>query len=133
MLRNEIGDEAFTKGLRLYFQKYKNSNALTEDFENVMEEVSGKDLSKFFHQWLSVGGIPELNVWAEAGNNETAIINIEQKQDYLYEFSIELLIKDSGGERIEKIAVNEKLTRAKINSGSNLTIITDPKVNLLFK
>jgi aminopeptidase N len=134
MLRNEIGDEAFAKGLRLYFQKYKNSNAFTIDFENVMEEVSGKDLSEFFYQWLRVGGIPELKVWTEEGTKKgTTIINIEQKQDYLYEFNIELLIKDSIGERIEKVDVNKKLTKITLNSGSNLTIIADPEVNLLFK
>lgn len=134
MLRNEIGDEAFIKGLRLYFQKYQNSNALTGDLQNSMEVVSGKDLSKFFHQWLYVGGIPELKVWTETGKKGgTSVINIDQKQDYVYEFNIELLIKDSNGERIEKVSVKERHTKSTVATGSNLTIVTDPNVNLLFK
>ena len=31
-----------------FYEKFRNKNALTSDFEKVMEEVSGKDLSGFF-------------------------------------------------------------------------------------
>lgn len=134
MLRRQIGDEAFTKGLRLFFQRFKNSNALTSDFEKVMEEVSGKNLKQFFFQWLRVGGIPELNIWSEAGSKKgTSIINIEQKQDYLYQFTLEILIKDSNGERLEKFNVKDRLTKLSIQSGENLTFITDPNVNFLYR
>jgi aminopeptidase N len=134
MLRYEIGDEAFKKGLRVFFQRYRNSNALTADFENVMEEVSGKNLSRFFYQWLRAGGIPELKIWSEPGTKKgTTVINVEQKQNYLYEFNLELLIKDSNGERIEKVAVKERLTKLTVNSGNNPEILTDPNVNILFK
>lgn len=134
MLRQEIGDEAFKKGLRLYFQRFKNSNALTSDFENIMEEVSGKNLKQFFYQWLEVGGIPELKIWSEAGNKKgTAIIKIEQKQDYIYQFTLEILVKDSSGERIEKVIIKDRLTGFSIKSGENLTFIADPNVKLLFK
>ncbi len=44
MLRHELGEETFWKGIRLYYERYRNSNALTDDFVKVMEEVSGKDL-----------------------------------------------------------------------------------------
>lgn len=134
MLRHELGDEVFIRGLRLFFSRYKNSNALTEDLEKIMEEVSGKDLSKFFYQWLWVGGIPELKVWSDPGKQKgTTIISIEQQQDFIYEFNLELLVKDSKGERIEKVAVKDKYTKTTITSGSNLTIVADPKVNLLYK
>jgi aminopeptidase N len=133
MLRQQIGDEAFTNGLRLYFQRFKNSNALTSDFEKVMEEVSGKNLKQFFYQWLMAGGIPELKIWSDAGSKKgTTIINIEQKQDYLYQFSLELLVKDSKGERLEKIDVNDRLTKLSIRSGENLSFTADPNVKLLF-
>src|SRR5664279_5859583 len=52
MLRHNLGDELFWKGMRLYYEKYKNQNALTNDFKTVMEEVSGKTLNSFFKEWL---------------------------------------------------------------------------------
>ncbi len=47
MLRHKIGDKAFFNGMRLYYERFYNSNALTSDFRNVMEQVSGKDLEQF--------------------------------------------------------------------------------------
>ncbi|MCU0361796.1 MAG: M1 family metallopeptidase, partial [Bacteroidales bacterium] len=41
MLRNLTGTENFTRGLRLFYSRFSHSNALTSDFQAVMEEVSG--------------------------------------------------------------------------------------------
>ena len=60
MLRHELGDETFWNGIRSYYALYKNSNVITEGFRMAMEEVSGKDLSDFFEQWIFTKGYPEL-------------------------------------------------------------------------
>ena len=99
MLRNEIGDEIFWKGMRLYYERFRNGNALTSDFMKVMEEVSGKDLRNFFYQWLYIPGEPDLRIRISAGEKAgTMKISVEQKQDYLYTFTIQLLLEDSSGE-----------------------------------
>jgi aminopeptidase N len=51
-LRLEIGDEIFFDALRTYAARFKDQNARTEDFEAVVNEVSGRDLSAFFESWL---------------------------------------------------------------------------------
>ncbi len=51
-LRQEIGDEAFLAGARLWLERYDDATATTEDFEAVYEEVAGRDLSAFFDTWL---------------------------------------------------------------------------------
>ena len=61
MLRQEVGDEAFWKGIRKFYADYRNDNALTSDFKRVMEEVSGRKLEVFFHQWLEKPGQPALD------------------------------------------------------------------------
>ncbi len=33
MLRHELGDEIFWKGMRSFYEEYRNKNALTDDFE----------------------------------------------------------------------------------------------------
>jgi aminopeptidase N len=60
MLRGLIGDDAFWKGVREYYRLYRDGNATTADFRRAMEEASGRDLSRFFEQWLYEGGFLKL-------------------------------------------------------------------------
>ena len=62
MLRRQVGDEAFFEGVSQYYDTYKFSNALTDDFRTVMEEVSGQQLGWFFDQWLRTPLLPTLSV-----------------------------------------------------------------------
>ena len=58
MLRERLGDEKFWRGIRLYYARYFNATASTDDFMRAMEEASGDDLQGFFDQWLRQGGNP---------------------------------------------------------------------------
>ncbi len=61
MLRYEVGDSLFFSIMRTYYERFKYKNATTHDFLVVCNEVSGKDLSEFFQQWVFEGeGICEL-------------------------------------------------------------------------
>jgi aminopeptidase N len=51
-LRVKVGDEAFFDGARSWLVRYDDSSATTEDFQAVMEEVSGEQLDTFFNAWL---------------------------------------------------------------------------------
>jgi aminopeptidase N len=134
MLRYEIGDQFFMKGLKLFYNRFYNSNALTDDFKHVMEEVSGKKLDQFFKQWLYTAGQPELSITHLKGRQKGMTdVLIEQKQEPLFEFNLELLIKDRSGERVIKTAVKNRITKISITSTDDLVITPDPNVNLLFK
>ncbi len=52
MLRHVVGDTLFFQGLREYGDVYRFSSAVTEDFRDVMESVSGMDLHPFFQRWI---------------------------------------------------------------------------------
>jgi hypothetical protein len=52
MLRHLIGDDAFFASLRLYGETFAYQNAVTEDFRDICEAVSGMDLDTFFQQWI---------------------------------------------------------------------------------
>jgi aminopeptidase N len=133
MLRNELGEEAFMQGLRLFYKRFYNSNALTKDFIKVMEEVSGSNLDNFFKQWLYNSGQPELKIWHETGKKKgTTEIYVEQQQKRLFEFDLELLVKDSFGDKNVNTTVSERVTIIVINSASVSAILPDPHVKLLF-
>jgi aminopeptidase N len=134
MLRQNIGDESFWKGMQLFYKRFRNSNALTSDFEKVMEEVSRKNLEKFFHQWLYVAGQPDLKITKQTGNKSGFIdIIIEQRQNYIFNFTLDLSVKDSEGTRIEKAAVSDKITRLSVRGEPESVIVPDPDIKLLFR
>ena len=81
MLRERLGDEAFWRGIRLYYTRHFNGTATTDDFMNAMEEASGDDLQRFFDQWLRQGGNPRLaGTWrynAAAGAVEIELAQVQ--------------------------------------------------------
>jgi aminopeptidase N len=100
MLRNEIGDEVFWEGIRKYYQKYQNGNALTEDFKNEMESVSSRDLDTFFNEWIFSPGQPDLNVsWSYKKGSKKLLVEFEQIQkESLFIFPMELRVQFANGE-----------------------------------
>jgi aminopeptidase N len=52
-LRQEMGDDAFFKGLRNYIQIYGGSSASDADFQDVMEVTHGASLDGFFDLWIN--------------------------------------------------------------------------------
>lgn len=61
LLRREIGDEAFWRGLKTFVSRYRNRNADWENIEAVFAEESRRDLGWFFEQWVERGGSPSLS------------------------------------------------------------------------
>lgn len=58
MLRGLVGDEAFFNILVVWRAQYQGSAATTDDFQNIAEQVSGKNLDTFFEEWVYNGGAP---------------------------------------------------------------------------
>lgn len=52
LLREELGDAPFWKGIKEYTQKYWGKSVETKDFQKSMEAAGGKDLSAFFNKWV---------------------------------------------------------------------------------
>jgi aminopeptidase N len=134
MLRQELGDEVFWKGMKLFYNQFRDKSALTDDFRKVMEAVSNKNLEKFFYQWLYIAGQPDLRITSTEGKSKGTIdITVEQKQDYLFSFDLELSVKDSKGTRIEKVQVKDKITRVIVQAEPNAEVSPDPDIKLLFR
>ncbi|MCD8741333.1 M1 family metallopeptidase [Mucilaginibacter roseus] len=93
MLRHKLGDEKFMKGIRTYYSTYKNGNAGTENFRDVMEKASGQNLEQFFKQWLYTAGHPKLRISYETDKTNHGIhLHIEQLQKYVYQLSVDLKV-----------------------------------------
>jgi aminopeptidase N len=91
MLRQETGDEVFWKGIQLYYKTYAGKNAVTADFQKIMETVSGKNLNQFFYQWLYVAGQPKLEISYRYNIKKKLVtVTVVQLQPILFQFPLEL-------------------------------------------
>ncbi len=93
MLRRQMGDVAFWQGIRDYYREYRDSNALTEDLQRIMESASGQDLEWFFRQWAYTPGHPVLaGSWRyDAGSGRVDVtIRQEQSSGETFRFPLDL-------------------------------------------
>jgi aminopeptidase N len=135
MLRRDLGDMLFRECLHTYYEKYRYRNALTEDFQGIVDSLSGKDYGPFFRQWLYRSGHPVLSApWTyEHGN---IMLHIRQHQEGAY-FTFPLDVKIVGGpERsfTETLKVDSREEVFSIPSPERpVAVILDPGNWLLFE
>jgi aminopeptidase N len=82
-LRGLVGDSAFFTGIRSYYARFRNGNALSSDFAGVMSEAAGTDLNWYFLQALRQPGYPVLDVhWAWDQDGLEVVIRQTQKAEW---------------------------------------------------
>lgn len=54
LLRRELGEDAFWRGLRDYTRTHFGKSVTTADLQAAMERSSGRDLSAFFREWAGI-------------------------------------------------------------------------------
>lgn len=52
LLREEMGERAFWRGLQIFTQRHFGKSVVTSDFIAAMEEANGKSLHEFFAKWV---------------------------------------------------------------------------------
>ena len=57
-LRHEIGDDKFAELLLSWNEKYGGGNASFTDFEDLVDQIAGKDESAFMDAWFRKTGVP---------------------------------------------------------------------------
>ncbi|HEY6122555.1 MAG TPA: M1 family metallopeptidase [Pyrinomonadaceae bacterium] len=62
MLRVILGDDAFFRGIRDYYDSHKSGNASSEDLRAALEKSSGQNLKDFFASWVYGTGHPHYEV-----------------------------------------------------------------------
>ncbi|HJQ11936.1 MAG TPA: M1 family metallopeptidase [Gemmatimonadaceae bacterium] len=62
MLRHQLGDSVFWKGINRYTTSHAYENVVTDDLRKALEETTGRDLKAFFDQWVYGAGFPVFQV-----------------------------------------------------------------------
>ncbi|MGE5364677.1 MAG: M1 family metallopeptidase [Bacteroidota bacterium] len=142
MLRNELGDDIFFRVLREYYNTYKYRSASTEDFRNLCQKISGKDLNQFFQQWVYKGsGIAELQYkWTAVKNSGgySVSISVEQVQDgydtYIFPMEIQVVMPNSNENFSKIVYIDRRKKNIEFTTGKlPMEIILDPENKLLMK
>lgn len=81
MLRREVGDSTFFRGIREYYDTFRHSTALSSDLRNIMSRQANRSLTWFFEQWLTQPGYPQIAVqWQRDRDREAVAIDLSQVQ-----------------------------------------------------
>jgi aminopeptidase N len=137
MLRHELGDQIFWKGIRQYYSSFRNSNALTGDFKKIINEASGKNLDSFFRQWLYQPGHPKLSGnWHYDAKTGLVEIELRQTQNGVhFQFPLNIgLRNEDGALDIRTLQVNTKSQKFTIPANTKPNdLVLDPGTWLLFE
>ena len=109
MLRHVIGDSAFFTGLQEYGNRYRFKSAVTEQFRDVMEEISGKDLDSFFQRWIYGEYYPIYDVTYNFSDDVLALVINQTQASDLFEMPID--IKANFSDNSEQSWVVQNSTR----------------------
>lgn len=133
MLRRETGDSLFFKILKDYFKEYKYKNASTKDFQEICEQILGKNLDKFFDQWINGEGEIELEYeWesekeGDVYENSFFLYQVQKEYD-TYNFPLEVLIQMENGEEMRYLFdIKSRETQIEIKTDDKMKfVILDP-------
>jgi hypothetical protein len=96
MLRDTIGEEAFHRGLRLFWEQHKFKVASWDDLRADFEQAAGRPLRTFFEQWVERAGAPALAIeQAEAqtisGKTKLALTFTQSAPAYALRVPVEIV------------------------------------------
>jgi aminopeptidase N len=77
MLKRLVGDEDYYKALDLYFTRHDGQACTIEDWLQVFEDATGRDLAQF-KRWYAQAGTPRLHV-TDSFENGTYTLHFEQE------------------------------------------------------
>ncbi len=157
MIRNHLGEHNFRKSLKVYLEKYQNRSAESLDLLKVLEEVSGREMTSFFDQWIYREGHPKLEIeYSLARNNsiekasknfQKLKVKILQKNNeesnedsskyYQFQLEFKINIVDKSGQKSHLVHLmnvdhNDSESFVEINDNFNIESISiDPEFKIL--
>jgi aminopeptidase N len=139
MLRDMVGDENFVKGFQKFYRDYKFKAASFDDIRKSMESVTGKDLKKFFDQWVDRKGAPELSLTDVSVNKENGQYHLrfvlkQIQSDDAFNLEVPVAVSFEKTVSIKKVEMNQKDQSYEMTfSDEPLLLQIDPQFNLFRK
>jgi Peptidase family M1 domain len=113
MLRRLVGDEAFFRGVRRFYETSRFHKAGTEDFRAAMEAETGRPLERFFERWIYGSTLPVLKISHRVDGTEV-VLHVEQIGE-LFDVPITVSLQYADRKPVDvAVAVTERLTDVRV-------------------
>jgi hypothetical protein len=134
LLRFAVGDSAFSRGVRLLFDRWRFRSFTLDEFVATLAEGTGQPLEWWRRDWLERGGVPELawraDITADSGGYRIAV-SLRQTGARYY-LPLEIGIESPQGVRVERVQLDEASREFRFWSASQPTqVVIDPRHWLL--
>lgn len=113
MLRNQLGEDLYRKCIKTYLERHALTSVVSDDLRQVIEEISGRTMDRFFDQWLYHPRHPDLKItYKWMPKEKLAKISIRQTQKVdddvvLYELPTKLRFVVDGKTIDREIVIRE--------------------------
>ena len=130
-LRQLVGDDLFRQALRTFYKDYRGTRASFGDVRTAFEKVSGKDLGRFFADWVNRTGAADLSVGnvkvAGSGAAYTVTGMLTQRQTGPYDLEVPVVVSTAAGPVLAKVHSRGTTTTFSIATNSApLAVSIDP-------
>jgi aminopeptidase N len=111
MLRHQLGEDAFYRGLKHYLDVNRGKNVVTADLAKAMEEATHVNVDQFFSQWLYGAGAPKFDLsYAYDSEKHQVAFTVKQTQKVegrvgIFRIPTEVEIINAGGPKLYPITV----------------------------
>jgi aminopeptidase N len=139
MLRRDLGEKAWRKGLANYVKRFAGKTAETYDLKVAFEEATGRCLDGFVEQWLMSRGHPELKCSFEPNSKlGIGVLTVEQTQDkksnlevFTFDLDVDLMDKNGKATRVT-LPISERSAKLAFPCKKGVeAVVIDPDYNLL--
>ncbi len=138
MLRVQLGDSSFFRGVRSYYSRHRHGTALSGDLQRAMEDASGESLGWFFDQWLRRPGFADVTTrWSWDASRGVLVLEVEQGNRFApFRFPLTVDVYDQDGtphrRRVDVQALRtHRLTIPLSLNAAPVRVEIDPEVELL--
>ncbi|MDA8108265.1 MAG: M1 family aminopeptidase [Betaproteobacteria bacterium] len=117
MLRDLIGEDAFLRGMREFWQAKRFQVASWADLRAAFERASGRRLGWFFSQWVERAGAPDLRI-AQARAAGTVLALTLVQSDPPYRLRVPVEIAQGAHSEMRAIAIGRQRQTVKLRLAS---------------
>jgi aminopeptidase N len=113
MLRHQLGEDAFYRGLKHYLEVNRGKNVVTADLAKAIEESSHTNVDQFFSQWLYGAGAPKFDLSYSYDNDKHQVaLTVKQTQKVegrvgVFRVPVDVEITTTSGPKLYPVTVSK--------------------------
>src|SRR2546421_1891025 len=114
MLRHQLGEDAFYRGLKHYLEANRGKNVVTADLAKAVEEATHTNVDQFFSQWLYGAGAPKFDLsYSYDAEKHQVALTVKQTQKVegrvgLFRVPVEVEITTASGPKLYTVTVSKE-------------------------